>query len=80
MNIYKFSEDKDTDREYKYKVLVYPNITYMKDLEKDSYVVVLRNVIKELNKVRNFHKTNKVNDVKICEKCSFKDTYNWHKI
>jgi len=53
MNIYKFSKDKDFDKEYKYKVLVYPNITYMKDLEKDSYVVVLRNVIKELNKVRN---------------------------
>ena len=53
MNIYKFSKDKDSDKEYKYKVLVYPNITYMKDLEKDSYVVVLRNVIKELNKVRN---------------------------
>jgi hypothetical protein len=53
MNIYKFSEDKDFDREYTYKVLVYPNITYMKDLEKDSYVVVLRNVIKELNKVRD---------------------------
>jgi len=53
MNIYKFSKDIDSDREYKYKVLVYPNITYMKDLEKDSYVVVLRNVIKELNKVRD---------------------------
>jgi hypothetical protein len=53
MNIYKFSKDKDFDKEYKYKVLVYPNITYMKDLEKDSYVVVLRNVIKELNKVRD---------------------------
>ena len=53
MNIYKFSKDTDSDREYKYKVLVYPNITYMKDLEKDSYVVVLRNVIKELNKVRD---------------------------
>ena len=53
MNIYKFSKDKDFDKEYKYKVLVYPNITYMRDLEKDSYVVVLRNVIKELNKVRD---------------------------
>ena len=53
MSIYKFSEDIDSDREYTYKVLVYPNITYMKDLEKDSYVVVLRNVIKELNKVRD---------------------------
>ena len=37
------------DREYPYKILVYPNITYQKDLEKDSYVVVLHNVIKELN-------------------------------
>ena len=53
MNIFNFTEQKDNDKEYKYKVLVYPNITYMKDLEKDSYVVVLRNVIKELNKVRN---------------------------
>ena len=53
MIIYKFSKDKDSDRVYQYKVLVYPNITYMKDLEKDSYVVVLRNVIKELNKVRD---------------------------
>ena len=32
MNIYKFSNDKDFDKEYRYKVLVYPNITYMKDL------------------------------------------------
>ena len=34
--------------EYKYKILVYPNITYQQDLEKDSYVVVLANVIREL--------------------------------
>ena len=34
-------------------ILVYPNITYSKDLEKDSYVVVLANVIKELNKIRD---------------------------
>ena len=53
MNIYKFSEDKDFDKEYTYKVLVYPNITYMKDLEKDSYVVVLGNIIKEMNKIRD---------------------------
>ena len=36
----------------KYKILVYPNETFQKDLEKDSYVVVLRNVINELNKVQ----------------------------
>ena len=53
MNIFDFTTDKDSDKEYPYKILVYPNITYMRDLEKDSYVVVLRNVIKELNKVRN---------------------------
>ena len=53
MNIFNFTKQKDNDKEYKYKILVYPNITYMKDLEKDSYVVVLRNVIKELNKVRD---------------------------
>ena len=48
-NFFEYSQDKA----YKYKILVYPNITYMKDLEKDSYVVVLRNVINELNKVRD---------------------------
>ena len=53
MNIFDFTTDKDFDKEYPYKILVYPNITYMRDLEKDSYVVVLRNVIKELNKVRD---------------------------
>ena len=53
MSIYKFSDSKYDDKEYKYKVLVYPNITYLKDLEKDSYVVVLGNIIKELNKIRD---------------------------
>ena len=52
MNIYNFTKEQDNDKEYKYKILVYPNITYMRDLEKDSYVVVLRNVIKEMNKIR----------------------------
>ena len=47
-----YLEDKQ-DREYKYRGLVYPNETFQKDLEKDSYVVVLRNVINELNKVRD---------------------------
>ena len=53
MNIFDFTKESDSDKEYPYKILVYPNITYMRDLEKDSYVVVLRNVIKELNKVRD---------------------------
>ena len=53
MNIFQFTDVEDNTKEYKYKVLVYPNITYLKDLEKDSYVVVLGNIIKELNKIRD---------------------------
>ena len=53
MNINKFTHTKDYDKEYKYNILVYPNITYQKDLEKDSYVVVLCNIISELNKIRD---------------------------
>lgn len=40
-------------KEYKHKVLVWPNITYSDNLEKDSYVVVLANIIRSLNEVRN---------------------------
>ena len=53
MNIFQFTDVTDSDKEYKYKILVYPNITYLKDLEKDSFVVVLGNIIRELNKIRN---------------------------
>ena len=53
MSIYQFTDSKDSNKEYKYKVLVYPNITFQKDLEKDSYVVVLGNIIKEMNNIRN---------------------------
>ena len=53
MSIYQFTDSKDTNKEYKYKVLVYPNITFQKDLEKDSYVVVLGNIIKEINEIRD---------------------------
>ena len=53
MNINKFTHTKDYDKEYGYNILVYPNITYQKDLEKDSYVVVLCNIIRELNKIRD---------------------------
>ena len=38
MNIFDFTKDVDSDKQYDYKILVYPNITYMQDLEKDSYV------------------------------------------
>jgi len=53
MNILNFTDVTEIDKEYKYNILVYPNITYQKDLEKDSYVVVLCNIIKELNKIRD---------------------------
>ena len=36
-----------------YRILVYPNITYQKDLEKDSYIEVIKNVIKNLNEIRD---------------------------
>tara|TARA_B100001094_G_scaffold200404_1_gene194418 strand:+ start:554 stop:1894 length:1341 start_codon:yes stop_codon:yes gene_type:complete len=44
-----YSNQKDTNC----RVLVYPNITYSKDLEKDSYIVVLKNTIEQINKVRD---------------------------
>ena len=53
MSIYKFTDTNGSNKNYKYKVLVYPNITFQKDLEKDSYVVVLCNIIKEMSKIRD---------------------------
>ncbi|SVC46148.1 uncharacterized protein METZ01_LOCUS299002, partial [marine metagenome] len=35
------------------RILVYPNITYAKDLEKDSYIQVIHSMIIELNKIRD---------------------------
>ena len=35
---------------------------------------------KELQEVRKNHLNEKVNDVRVCEKCTFKDTYDWEKI
>tara|TARA_R100000234_G_scaffold112452_1_gene86127 strand:+ start:578 stop:1951 length:1374 start_codon:yes stop_codon:yes gene_type:complete len=50
-NIFEFVDNYE-DKEYDYRVLVYPNITYLKDLEKDSYVIVLSNILKELYDLR----------------------------
>ena len=36
-----------------YQILVAPNITSASNLEKDSYVLVMENVIRELNKIRD---------------------------
>lgn len=47
-------EHKDRNREVKYKILVYPNITSpIENLERDSYVIVLREIINYLNSIRN---------------------------
>ena len=35
------------------RILVYPNITFQKDLNKDSYIIVIKNVIEVLNKMRD---------------------------
>lgn len=46
----------DTGKEIKHqktvRLLVYPNITFQKDLEKDSYIQVIKNQIKLLNEIR----------------------------
>ena len=51
MNLFDLDQIK---REVKtVRVLVYPNITFQKDLEKDSYIQVIRNQIKLLNEIRD---------------------------
>ena len=39
-----FFEDIDNKVEYKYRCLVYPNITYQKDFTKDSYYIIILNL------------------------------------
>lgn len=53
MNIFSFSDQEDQTKRFQYKVLVYPNITWAKDLAKDSFVVVINNIIQNLSKVRD---------------------------
>ena len=44
---------QDTKRlEKMRRILVYPNITYSKDLTKDSYIAVIQKMIEHLNKIR----------------------------
>ena len=51
MNLFDLDQIK---REVKtVRVLVYPNITFQKDLEKDSYIQVIKNQIKLLNEIRS---------------------------
>ena len=56
-----------------YQVLVAPNITSASNLEKDSYVLVMENVIRELNKIRDdlfFH----LPLTKYCKRLDFYNT------
>ena len=54
-NIYNFTEDKDKTTEYDYRVLIYGNYTYRKNLEADSLVEVLRHVIPFMSKKKKIH-------------------------
>ena len=42
----------DDHAEYKFRCLVYPNITWQKDFTQDSYYIIMSNVLKYLTKMR----------------------------
>ena len=52
MNLNKFTKQIDDTVEYKYKCLVYPNITYQKDFYKDSYYIIMSRILENLTKLR----------------------------
>lgn len=52
MDITKWTTDLEEEQEYKHRVLVWPNITFQKDLERDSYIVVIREALKHLIETR----------------------------
>ena len=47
-----FFQDADGGKEYPYRCLVYPNITFQKDFTKDSYYIIMSNILKYLTKLR----------------------------
>ena len=51
MNLYNY--DKQVKPTKTVRILVYPNITFGKDLEKDSYIQVIKKQITLLNQIRN---------------------------
>ena len=55
VQIEKFTDDKSV--QYDYKVLIYGNYTYRKNLEADSLVEVLRHVIPYMSKLQKIHFT-----------------------
>ena len=52
MNLTSFLAD-DLKLRKTVRILVYPNITLLKDLRKDSYIQVITNMVIELNKIRD---------------------------
>ena len=48
----KFFGDVNQSKEYKYRCLVYPNITFQKDFTKDSYYIIMSNILKYLTALR----------------------------
>lgn len=57
LDISNFTEEMDEMDEYKYKVLIYGNYTFRDNLEADSLVVVLKNVIPFLTERYSVHFT-----------------------
>ena len=51
MNLFSLTKKKHLQKTV--RVLMYPNITFQQDLEKDSYIQVIKNQIKLLNEIRN---------------------------
>jgi glycosyltransferase involved in cell wall biosynthesis len=51
MNLFEIGEEQKLQKTV--RVLWYPNITFQKDLEKDSYIQVVKNQIKLLNEIRD---------------------------
>jgi len=47
-----FFQDRDEGREYPFRCLVYPNITFQKDFTKDSYYIIMSNILKYLTELR----------------------------
>ena len=48
-----FDIGKETKHQNTVRILVYPNVTFQKDLEKDSYIQVIKNQIRLLNEMRD---------------------------
>ena len=48
-----FNYNKEVKLKKTIRILVYPNITYLKDLKKDSYIQAIKQQISTLNEIRD---------------------------